>query len=58
MTKEKKTESQDRMIHIRLPVEVHKQLRIRAAEMDMTIQDWVAEAVVKELKRQGKEIDK
>jgi plasmid stability protein len=45
-----------RMIHIRLPQEVHKRLRIHAAEMDTTIQDWVAAAVITELKRQEEEI--
>ena len=30
-----------RLIHIRLKPETHKRLRIRAAEDDVSIQDWV-----------------
>ena len=45
----------ERMIHVRLPLETHKRLRIRAAELDTTIQDWVATVVTKELQRQGNE---
>jgi predicted HicB family RNase H-like nuclease len=43
-----------RMIHVRLPEEVHKRLRIKVAEDDTTIQDWVAAVVAIELERQGK----
>jgi len=43
-----------RMIHIRLPEEVHKRLRIKVAEEDTTIQDWVAAVVAKALERQEK----
>jgi len=31
-----------RLIHIRLKPETHKRLRVRAAEEDVSIQDWVA----------------
>jgi plasmid stability protein len=48
-------ETKTRMIHVRLPEDVHKRLRIRVAEMDKTIQDWVLEALQKELDRQTKE---
>jgi len=51
-TKQTKT----RMIHIRLPEGLHKRVRIRAAEDDKTIQDWVAEAIGNELKRQAQGI--
>lgn len=34
-----------RMIHIRLPEQLHKRLRIRAAEADITIQEWVVDAI-------------
>ncbi|MFC1946277.1 toxin-antitoxin system HicB family antitoxin, partial [Chloroflexota bacterium] len=34
-----------RMIHIRLPEQLHKRLRIRAAESDITIQEWVVDAL-------------
>jgi plasmid stability protein len=43
------------MIHIRLPEDLHKRVRIRAAETDRTIQDWVVEALDVELNRQEKE---
>jgi len=45
----------ERMVHVRLPEELHKRLRIRAAENDSTLQDWVAEAIRKELDRQEQE---
>jgi hypothetical protein len=50
----KRTEDtrEGRMIHVRLPPEVHKRLRIRTAEMDTSIQDWVAAVVIKELEHQ------
>lgn len=43
-----------RMIHVRLPEEVHKRLRIKVAEEDTTIQGWVAAVLAKELERQEK----
>ncbi len=42
-----------RMIHIRLPEDVHKRLRIRVAELDTTIQEWVEKLVTKVLERVG-----
>lgn len=33
--------SEARLIHIRLKPETHKRLRVRAAEDDVSIQDWV-----------------
>ena len=48
------------MVHVRLTEELHKRLRIRAAENDTTIQGWVAIAIKNELDRQerkkGKEV--
>jgi len=44
-----------RMVHVRLTEELHKRLRIRAAETDMTLQDWVAMAIENELDRQDHE---
>jgi predicted HicB family RNase H-like nuclease len=44
-----------RMIHVRIPEDLHKRLRIRAAESDTTIQDWVATAIKNELDRQERE---
>ena len=48
-------ESKERMIHVRLPETMHKKVRIRAAETDKTIQDWVFEAIKRELQRQEAE---
>jgi predicted HicB family RNase H-like nuclease len=47
-----------RMVHVRLTEELHKRLRIRAAEKDTTLQDWVAMAIENELDRQDHEKDK
>jgi predicted HicB family RNase H-like nuclease len=47
----KKGVREGQMIHIRLPKDVHKLLRIRVAEEDTRIQDWVAAVIEKELKR-------
>ena len=44
-----------RMVHVRLSEQTHKRLRIRAAETDMTLQDWVAMAIKSELDRQDRE---
>ena len=46
---------QTRMVHVRLSDELHKRLRIRAAEDDTTLQDWVTSAIQNELDRQSKE---
>ena len=43
-----------RLIHIHLPEEVHKQLRIRVAELDTTMQDWVSALVKRELGVSGR----
>ena len=48
-------EVKTRMIHVRLPEDVHKKLRIRAAEMDVTIQEWVFEAIQRELEHQERQ---
>ena len=42
-------EGDDRMIHVRLSPETHRLLRIRAADLDTTIQDWVAALVAETL---------
>jgi len=55
MRKASQSDMKYRMIHIRLPGEVHKRLRIRAAEMDETIQDWVLESIQKELAQEDLE---
>jgi len=51
MSKKNNEKRDGRMIHVRLPEEVHKRLRIKVAEGDTTIQDWVAAVVAKELER-------
>ena len=55
MNRLNKNQTNNRMIHIRLPEDLHKRVRIRAAETDQTIQDWVVEALQDELNRQEKE---
>ena len=47
-----------RMIHVRITEDLHKRLRVRAAESDTTMQDWVAMAIKNELDRQDRERDK
>jgi len=44
-----------RMVHVRLTEDLHKRLRIRAAESDTTLQDWVAMVIKNELDRQNHE---
>jgi predicted HicB family RNase H-like nuclease len=39
-------------LHIRLSEVLHRKVRVRAAETDKTIQDWVVEAIEKELRSQ------
>ena len=51
-------QTKERMIHVRLPEAMHKKVRIRAAETDKTIQDWVFEAITRELERHEHESDK
>jgi len=41
--------SDERMIHIRLPKEMHRLVRLQAAEKDITIQKWVVDIIKKEL---------
>jgi len=45
MESKNRKEAKERMIHIRLPEAMHKTLRIRAAEADETIQEWVLQAI-------------
>ena len=52
MDREEKARSKTRMIHIRLPEDIHKKVRIRAAESDKTIQDWAVDAIRDYLDRQ------
>ncbi len=55
MEKQNLNETKNRMIHIRLPEELHRRVRIRVAEADQTIQDWVVAALQRELNRQNRE---
>lgn len=53
MQKDNLKQAKTRMVHVRLSEELHKRLRIRAAESDTTLQDWVAMAIKNELDRQN-----
>jgi plasmid stability protein len=55
MKNENMNQTKNRMIHIRLPEDLHKRIRIRAAESDKTIQDWAVEALQGEIDRQDRE---
>jgi hypothetical protein len=52
MENKKQKETKERMIHVRLPENMHKKVRISAAETDQTIQDWVYGTIKRELERQ------
>ena len=56
-TRVDKTNAKTRMLHVRLPEELHKKVRIRAAEADKTIQDWVVESIKSRLEQQAKRED-
>ena len=53
--KQVKTKPAIRMVHIRLPEDIHKKVRVQAAESDTTIQDWVLEAIQEYLKPSGEQ---
>lgn len=48
--KGRKLPEEIRMIHVRIAESTHKSLRIRVAELDTSIQDWVAGVIEKNLK--------
>ena len=52
MENRKQKENKERMVHVRLPVAIHKKLRMRAAENDKTIQNWLFEVIKRELEYQ------
>jgi len=54
MPRKKLPEKRERMIHIRLTDDLHKQLKIEVAEKRKTIQDWVSELIVKALPSKNK----
>jgi len=41
----------ERMIHVRLKGDIHKRLRLQVAEHDISIQEWVATLIERELDR-------
>jgi predicted HicB family RNase H-like nuclease len=51
MKKREKKSENERLIHIRLSEEVHKKLRVRAAQLDITMQKLVEQMIEKELGR-------
>jgi len=51
------TESAERMVHIRLKADTHRRLRVRTAEEDVSIQDWVAALIERELPRDKRQTD-
>lgn len=42
-------EESSRMIHVRLDSVLHRQLRVKVAELDTSIQQWVLELIDNEL---------
>jgi predicted HicB family RNase H-like nuclease len=56
--KENLKQAKTRMVHVRLSEGPHKRLRVRAAESDNTLQDWVAMAIRNELDRQDQRRNK
>ncbi len=48
MKKGEKEREDERLIHIRLSGDLHKRLRIRAAELDITMQKLVEQIIEKE----------
>lgn len=53
-TKADQAKPKTRLIHVRLPEELHKRVRIRAAETDKTIQDLVVDSIKAQLEREAK----
>jgi len=49
-------EADDRMIHVRLSPDTHRLLRIRVADLDTKIQDWVASLIEEALEREPVEV--
>ena len=56
MKRGRRTEKSERMMHIRLPGVIHRQLRIRAAELDVSIQRLVEEIIEKELGKKSQQL--
>ena len=43
----------ERMVHVRLPEELHRHLRVLVAARDETIQDFLSALVAREVERQA-----
>ncbi|MBN4057078.1 hypothetical protein JYU19_02080 [bacterium AH-315-J21] len=54
MPKGAKKPTYSRQVHIKMTEEHHKKLRVRAAELDMTIQDFTLNALLDALNRKTK----
>lgn len=50
--------SADRVMHLKLPAELHRLLRIHVADLDTSIQKWVVELVARELGYKEKKASK
>ncbi len=44
-------DKESRMIHVRMSPELHKRVRIRAAEEDKSMQEWMLALIEKELSK-------
>ena len=49
-------EAGDRTIHVRLSPDTHRLLRIRVADLDTNMQDWVAGLIEETLEREPIEV--
>ena len=49
-------EADDRLIHVRLSPDTHRLLRLRVADLDTNIQDWVAGLIEEALEREPVEV--
>lgn len=47
--------SDQRMIHVRLPEAIHKRVRVKAAQLDTSIQQWLLDLIVRELQSTKRE---
>ena len=54
-TKASQDKSNTRMVHVRLPERIHRRLRIQAAKDDVTIQEWVVDAIKVKLEQSESE---
>ncbi len=54
MPRKAEVRSPGRMVHVRLSNDTHRLLRVKAAELDTSIQAWVEEMIEKALKVGGK----